>query len=74
MRNIKEVAESVFDLPVSLTRDAGVSGPKSVLNNPQYSTAIGLIKFAQAQRAEEEESGLLGSVVEKISGWFRRRN
>ncbi len=73
LRGIKDVAESVFDLPVHLARDADVSGPKSVLNNPQYSTAIGLIKFAQALRAEEEDPGLIGSVMQKLGGMFRRR-
>lgn len=73
MRGIKDVAESVFELPVHLAREVGVSGPKSILNNPQYSTAIGLVKFAQALRAEEEEPGLLGSVLEKIGGIFRRK-
>jgi len=74
LKGIKNVAESVFDLPVNLAREAGVSGPKSVLNNPQYATAIGLIKFTQALRAEEEEQGLFGSVLQKIGGIFRRRN
>ncbi|HRJ72097.1 MAG TPA: cell division protein FtsA [Terrimicrobiaceae bacterium] len=74
LRGIKDVAESVFDLPVHLAREAGVSGPKSVLNNPQYSTAIGLIKFAQVLRAEEEDPGIIGSVLEKLGGIFRRRN
>ena len=73
LRGIKDVAESIFDMPVHLTRDAGVSGPKSVLNNPQYSTAIGLLKFTQALRAEEEEPGLISSVLGKIGGIFRRR-
>jgi cell division protein FtsA len=73
VRGIKEVAESIFELPVHLARDTGVSGPKSVLNNPQYSTAIGLIKFAQALRAEVERPGLIGSVLEKIGGIFRKR-
>ncbi len=73
LRGIKDVAESVFDLPVHLARDSDVSGPKSVLNNPQYSTAIGLIKFAQALRAEEEDPGLLGSVMAKIGGMFGRK-
>ena len=73
MKGIKEVAESIFELPVHLARDTGVSGPKSVLNNPQYSTAIGLIKFAQALRAEVERPGLIGSVLEKIGGIFRKR-
>ena len=73
LRGIKEVAESIFELPVHLARDTGVSGPKSVLNNPQYSTSIGLIKFAQALRAEVEKPGIIGSVLEKIGGIFRKR-
>ncbi len=73
IRGIKDIAESVFDLPVALARETGVSGPKSVLNNPQYSTAIGLIKFTQALREEEEHPGILGSMLEKIGGIFRRR-
>lgn len=68
LRGIKEVAESIFDLPVHLAREAGVSGPKSVLNNPQYSTAIGLIRFTQALRAEEEEPGFISSVLGKLFG------
>ncbi len=74
LKGIREVAESVFDLPVNLAREAGVSGPKSVLNNPQYSTAIGLIKFTQALRAEEEDPGILSSMMAKLGGMFRRRN
>lgn len=73
LKGIKDVAEAVFDMPVHLARDVGVSGPKSILNNPQYSTAIGLVKFTQALRAEEEDPGLLTSLVEKIGGIFRRK-
>jgi cell division protein FtsA len=73
LRGIKDVAESVFEMPVHLAREVGVSGPKSILNNPQYSTAIGLVKFTQALRAEEEEPGFIGSVLEKIGGIFRRK-
>lgn len=73
LRGIKDVAESVFDMPVHLAREVGVSGPKSILNNPQYSTAIGLVKFTQALRAEEEEPGIFGSMLEKIGGIFRRK-
>lgn len=74
LKGIKEVAESVFDLPVNLARDTGASGPKSVLNNPQYSTAIGLIRFSQALRAGQDEPTLFGSVMDKIGGIFRKRN
>ena len=58
LRGIKEVCRVNFRASCpSCTRDTGVSGPKSVLNNPQYSTSIGLIKFAQALRAEVEKPG-----------------
>ena len=73
MKGIKDVAESVFDMPVHLAREVGVSGPKSILNNPQYSTAIGILKFTQALRAEEEEPSLLGSMFDKLTGIFRRK-
>lgn len=73
MRGIKDVAESIFEMPVHLAREVGVSGPKSILNNPQYSTAIGLVKFTQALRAEEDEPGIFGSMLEKIGGIFRRK-
>lgn len=73
LRGIREVAESVFELPVGLARENGISGPKSILNNPQYSTAIGLVKFTQALRAEEEDPGILGSMMARIGGIFRRK-
>jgi len=73
LRGIREVAESIFEMPVHLARDAGVAGPKSVLNNPQYSTAIGVVKFVQARRAEEDEPSLIGSFLGKLGGIFRKR-
>jgi cell division protein FtsA len=69
LRGIREVAEEVFEMPVHLARDAGVAGPTSVLSNPQYSTAIGVVKFMQARRAEEEGSG---GVIESLLAPFAR--
>jgi cell division protein FtsA len=73
MQGIREVAESVFEMPVHLARDAGISGPKSILNNPQYSTAIGVVKFVQARLAEEEEPSFLDSILGRFGGIFSRR-
>jgi len=64
IRGIREVAESVFGLPVHLTRAQAVSGPTSAFENPQFSTCIGLAKYAQAVRSEMPEEGL-------ISGFFK---
>lgn len=48
LRGVREVAESVFDAPVVLAHAHAVSGPTSAFQNPQLSTCIGLVKYAQA--------------------------
>jgi cell division protein FtsA len=63
IRGVREVAESVFDLPVHLTRAHAVSGPTSAFENPQFSTCIGLTKYAQAVRSETPEEGFFGRLI-----------
>jgi cell division protein FtsA len=48
LRGMREVAETVFDAPVHLAHAHAVSGPTSAFQNPQLSTCIGLVKYAQA--------------------------
>jgi cell division protein FtsA len=69
LRGIREIAEEIFEMPVHLARDAGASGPKSILANPQFSTAIGIVKFVHSVRSEEEEPGLLDKL---FGGLFRK--
>ena len=54
------LAEEVFGMPVHVTHAQTVSGVTSAFENPQFSTAIGLIKWAQAMRPEPR------------GGWFSR--
>jgi len=70
IRGIREVAESVFEMPVHLTRAQAVSGPTSAFENPQFSTCIGLAKYAQAVRSEMPEESLLGGIFKKFTGIF----
>ena len=70
IRGIREVAESVFEMPVQLTRAQAVTGPTSAFENPQFSTCIGLAKYAQAVRSEMPEESLGGRVIRKISRIF----
>ncbi len=65
MRGVKHLAEEVFGLPVQLTRAQNLSGNISAFENPKYSTAIGLVKYAQAT-FELEHKGFLGSIF----GWL----
>ena len=49
-------------MPVQLCRAQNVAGVTSAFENPQYSTAIGLVKYAQAT-FDDESSGWFG--------WFK---
>jgi cell division protein FtsA len=66
LRGIRQLAEEVFGMPVQLCRAKNVSGVTSAFENPQYSTAIGLVKYAQAT-LDDEGGGLFGW----IKGFFR---
>ena len=57
---MNHLAEEVFGMPVHVTHAQTVSGVTSAFENPQFSTAIGLIKWAQAMRPEPRR------------GWFSR--
>ncbi len=71
-RGIREVAESVFELPVHLTRALAVSGPTSSFENPRFSTAIGLTKYAQAIQAEMPEESTFERIIRWVGSWFRK--
>jgi len=57
LRGIKHLAEEIFEMPVQLCRTQNISGVTSAFENPQYSTAIGLVKYAQAT-LEDESRGV----------------
>ena len=63
LRGIKHLAEDVFQMPVQLCRAQNVSGVASAFENPQYSTAVGLVKYAQATLGDEGGGWL---------DWFKR--
>ena len=60
IEGVSQLAEEVFGMPVHVTHAQTVSGVMTAFENPQFSTAIGLIKYAQAMRPERPR------------GWFGR--
>jgi cell division protein FtsA len=42
---IQKLAETVFDLPASIGKTNGLSGLRSALDQPEFATGIGLVKF-----------------------------
>lgn len=66
LRGLDHLAQEIFEMPVTLTHAHTMSGPTSAFENPQFSTAIGLIKFAQAAQMDRQPSGLLGRLKVKL--------
>jgi len=63
---IDQLAEEIFGMPVHLTHARAVSGLTSAFEDPIYSTAIGLIKYAAAMPPERPAS-LLKRVLGRLS-------
>ncbi|MEL7401635.1 MAG: cell division FtsA domain-containing protein, partial [Pseudomonadota bacterium] len=78
MEGVVELAEEIFHMPVRLARPHGVSGLSDVINNPIYSTAVGLLLHAvkvQENRAlrqlgENDEKTPFSRIKDWIKGNF----
>lgn len=68
LRGLKELAEEILEVPVHITSAQSVSGPVSAFENPQFSTAIGAVKYAHAIECSMPRE----SLIQKFSRIFRR--
>jgi cell division protein FtsA len=71
LRGVDHLAEDIFELPVHVTHAQTMSGLTSAFENPQFSTAIGLIKYAQAIYMDRP-TGWLARVKKKLPLFGRR--
>ena len=75
MEGVVELAEEIFHMPVRIGSPVNVKGLSDIVNNPIYSTGVGLLHFgAQAQRKEsvgESSKGSAPSLFEKAKSWFQ---
>lgn len=75
MEGVVELAEEIFHMPVRLGAPQGVSGLVDIVNNPIYSTGVGLLQYGMKQQQEgrttyygkETSSGWWG----KVKDWFQ---
>ena len=75
MEGVVDLAEEIFHMPVRLARPQGVSCLTDVINNPIYSTGVGLLLFAAQQQtnnrknmpAEEPQD----SYLSRIKDWIK---
>ena len=69
---IERLAEPIFSLPVSIGRTSSVSGLESALDQPEFATAIGLVKFGSFQvKKRIGRGGMAGGLRSKVSQLWR---
>ena len=68
---IARLAERIFQLPVSLGKTNSISGLKSTIDQPEFATAIGLVKFGSLRQKRRAAAGRLGSLRETLGQLFR---
>lgn len=69
---VTALAEQVFDLPVSIGRTQGVSGLKSALDQPEFATGIGLLRFAQQHRVRPVRRSLMRGLADRLKFFIHR--
>ena len=73
MHGINHLAEEVLGLPVQPAQPPPLQGITSALANPQLSTALGLIKYAQFSQMEQPERTMWSRIKGLFSGRKRSR-
>ncbi len=66
---ILELAERSFELPAFAGASAGISGLASALDQPEFATVIGLVKYGAGQQRRKSAHGPL----QRLAGWAPTR-
>ncbi|MBI5774321.1 MAG: cell division protein FtsA [Verrucomicrobia bacterium] len=71
---IKELAGEIFDLPVSLATAGSLSGTTAALDQPEFCTGIGLVKFGSMQARGRTRGGRgFFNLRGALGSWLGRR-
>ncbi|HMI37242.1 MAG TPA: cell division protein FtsA [Steroidobacteraceae bacterium] len=75
MEGAIELAEEIFHVPVRLGVPGHVRGLAAAVQNPIYSTAVGLLLYARENAAPAARGALLGSgmggALGRVKSWFQ---
>ncbi len=73
LKGCTELAEGIFGVPVRTGNPIQISGLKEQVCKPQYSTALGLIRYgALNYREPTRKSGWFSGIFEKIKNFFAK--
>jgi cell division protein FtsA len=71
--HVCELAENLLQMPVTIGKTTAVSGMKSQLDQPEFATPIGLIKYGSYRSRQRESGSPLGKGVKKVLGRLLKR-
>jgi cell division protein FtsA len=75
MEGVCELAEEIFHMPVRIGTPTGVKGLKEIVNNPIYSTGVGLLQFGVQEQARQGFKQTVSqdgnSILDKIKNFFQ---
>jgi cell division protein FtsA len=70
--HIAELAERVLQMPVSLGKTNSISGLKSALDQPEFVTGIGLVKFGSFKARKRQGKSSFAAEIKGVFGRFLR--
>jgi len=70
---IQQLAERMFQLPGCLGKTSSIAGLKSALDQPEFATAIGLVKFGSFQQKKKSGGSLTRVLRETFGGFLGRK-
>src|ERR1700737_3676160 len=72
IRGLEHLASDIFGMPVTMAHALPMAGVTSAFENPQFSTALGLVKYAHLVQMDRPVSGgLIRNAFHKLKGIFR---
>ena len=72
MRGLEHLASDIFGMPVTVAHALPMAGVTSAFENPQYTTALGLVKYAHLVQTDRPVAGgLIKNAFQRIRGIFR---
>ncbi len=73
MEGVVELAEEIFHMPVRLGAPQNINGLKDIVNNPIYSTGVGLLQYAKEKVTDPNTQPVVSeSALSKLKSWFVR--
>jgi cell division protein FtsA len=71
--NIIRLAQPILQLPVSVGQTNSVSGIKSALDQPEFSAAIGLVRFGSLKNRKRDGKSFFSKGIKDVFGKFLSR-